>query len=215
MSNLLNELFDNPLIADKIEKKLPHLFQLASMESQRNGKVGMEVGSTREKILIALLMHTFGVDAVNADLPITEPEVDIFVHNVPLSIKTVTTTKGRWGGGIKLVWSVDADTAVRFKNNYTPSCDMLLAQIQWDDSGYLYLFPKQAQTEIMNRIGKDAYMRLPKPGTNARGVELTAAALNELSQHPHTKRIKIFFKEETLDYKEVYVKWLNAWRESV
>lgn len=61
------------------------------MESQRNGKIGMEVGSTREKILIALLMYKFGLDDVNANLPITEPEIDVIVKEEPLSIKTVTT----------------------------------------------------------------------------------------------------------------------------
>lgn len=183
------------------------------MESQRNGKIGMEVGSTREKILIALLMYKFGLDDVNANLPITEPEIDVIVKEEPLSIKTVTTKNGRWGNGIKLVWSVDANTASNFKSHYAPSCDMLLAQIQWNDTGFLYLFSKQAQTEIMNRLGKDGYMKLPTPGTNARGVELTSSALNELVSHSSTKKIEIFFEKEELDYREVYTKWLDAWHE--
>lgn len=213
MSIEVTALFDDAFVIKRVKSKLPHLFQLAEMESQRNGKIGMEVGSTREKILIALLMYKFGLDNVNADLPITEPEIDVIVKDEPLSIKTVTTTNGRWGNGIKLVWSVDANTASNFKTNYIPSCDMLLAQIQWNDNGYLYLFSKQAQTDIMNKLGKDNYMKLPKPGTNARGVELTSTALNELVNHSTTKKIEIYFEKEELDYREVYTKWLDAWHE--
>jgi putative uncharacterized protein ta0828 len=209
----VSTLFDDTFVVNRIKAKLPHLFQLAELESQRNGKIGMEVGSTREKILIALLMYKFGLDDVNANLPITEPEIDVFVKNEPLSIKTVTTTNGRWGNGVKLVWSVDANTAAKFKSSYNPSCDMMLAQIQWDDFGYLYLFSKQSQIDTMYKIGRDFYMKLPKPGTNARGVELTSAALDELTNHPNTKKIKIFFKRKELDYREVYTKWLDAWHE--
>lgn len=213
MSSKIATLFDDAFVGKRIKAKLPHLFQLAEMESQRNGKVGMEVGSTREKILIALLMYKFGLDGVNADLSITEPEIDVIVMNEPLSIKTVTTTNGRWGNGVKLVWSVDANTAANFKTNYVPSCDMLLAQIQWNNTGYLYLFSKQAQIEVMDMLGKDSYMKLPTLGTNARGVELTSLALNELVNQQSTRKIEIFFHKEVLDYREVYTKWLNAWHE--
>ena len=162
-------IFDDAFIVKRIQKKLPHLFQLAEMESQRNGKVGMEVGSTREKILIALLMYKFGLDDVNADINITVPEIDVFVKDEPLSIKTVTTQNGRWGNGTKLVWSVDANTALNFKYKYSPVCGMMLAQIQWDDEGALYFFSKELQEKVMNHLGKDVYMNLPKPGTNSRG----------------------------------------------
>lgn len=213
MISTVSALFDDTFVVKRIKAKLPHLFQLAEMESQRNGRIGMEVGSTREKILIALLMYKFGLDDVNADLPITEPEIDVIVKGEPLSIKTVTTTNGRWSNGIKLVWSVDANTALNFKIHYTPSCDMLLAQIQWNDTGFLYLFSKQAQTDIMNKLGKDNYMKLPTPGTNARGVELTPLALNELVNHSSTKKIEIYFEKEAIDYREIYTKWLDSWHE--
>ena len=90
---------------------------------------------------------------------------------------------------------------------------MLLAQIQWNDNGFLYLFSKQAQTETMDKLGKDNYMKLPTPGTNARGVELTSSALNELVNHSSTKKIEIYFEKEVLDYREIYTKWLDAWHE--
>ncbi len=43
------EIFSDKNLTAKIQKRLPHLFQLAELDSSRAGKVGMEVGSVREK----------------------------------------------------------------------------------------------------------------------------------------------------------------------
>jgi hypothetical protein len=50
--NKLFEIFDDEFLVEKIKKKLPYLFNIAELESSRAGKIGMEVGSIREKILI-------------------------------------------------------------------------------------------------------------------------------------------------------------------
>ncbi len=70
--SVYDELFDDQQVVGQIRQKLPRLFLLAELESQRNGKVGMEVGSVREKILIALLMYKFGLDRVNTGIAITD-----------------------------------------------------------------------------------------------------------------------------------------------
>jgi len=67
---MINELFNDAKIILKIQKRLPALFQLAELESSRAGKIGMEVGSVRERILIALLINKFGHKFVNTELPI-------------------------------------------------------------------------------------------------------------------------------------------------
>ena len=56
MASVYNKLFDDELIIRRVKNKLPRLFQLAELESSRNGKIGMEIGSVRERILIALLI---------------------------------------------------------------------------------------------------------------------------------------------------------------
>ena len=83
MSSVYSKLFDDNLIIKRVKNKLPHLFQLAELESSRNGKIGMEIGSVRERILIALLMYKFGIDIVDPDIPITASEVDVIVDNTP------------------------------------------------------------------------------------------------------------------------------------
>lgn len=149
---------------------------------------------------------------VNSDIPITAPEVDVIVNDNPLSIKTMTTNSERWSS-IKLIWTVDAKKALEFKNTYMPSCDMLVAKIRWNGEGKLLLFSKESQQQVLNDIGRDRYIKLPKENTNARGVEITAEALSILETNKDTRCVNINFTREKIDYREIYTKWLDAWRE--
>lgn len=213
MSNsVYNRLFDDNLIVRRVKNKLPRLFQLAELESSRNGKVGMEIGSVRERILIALLMYKFGIDIVDPNIPITAPEIDVIVDNTPLSIKTTTVPNNKWTS-IKLIWTVDAQKSLEFKNSYNPSCDMMVAKIQWGGQGKLLLFTKESQSDVLNEIGRDKYIKLPKANTNSRGVEITAEALALLEKCPDTRCIDVDFVRQQMDYREVYTKWLDAWRD--
>lgn len=60
MSNRLMEIFEDMTLVEKVKRRLPYLFQLAELESSRADKTGMEVGSVREKIIVALLIYKFG-----------------------------------------------------------------------------------------------------------------------------------------------------------
>src|SRR4030042_5871352 len=103
MTNKILELFSDNVLVQKVQTKLSKLFQLAELESSRAGKIGMEVGSVREKILIALLIYKFGLGNVESEIPITEPEIDVRVCSGPISIKTIT---GKKLGGVKIIWTV-------------------------------------------------------------------------------------------------------------
>ena len=129
MTNKILELFSDKVLVQKVQAKLPKLFQLAELESSRAGKVGMEVGSVREKILIALLIYKFGENNVETEIPITKSEIDVKVFGNPISIKTITSKNF---GNVKLVWTVDAEQALLFSQKYQPTCDIILAQINWN-----------------------------------------------------------------------------------
>lgn len=211
--SVYNKIFDDNLIVRRVKNKLPKLFQLAELESSRNGKLGMEIGSVRERIIIALLMYKFGIDIVDANLKITESEVDVIVNEQPLSIKTITSKTSKLSGGIKLIWTVDSQKALEFKNNYSPKCDMMLVQIVWSGMGKLILFSADSQNRVLEAIGRDRYIKLPKAGTNPRGAEITPEALNLLLNCDDTRIIEIPFVRGVIDYREVYTKWLDAWRD--
>ena len=50
MSKKIYEIFEEKKLIEKIKKKLPYLFQLAEIDNSRDGKLGMEIGSARERI---------------------------------------------------------------------------------------------------------------------------------------------------------------------
>ena len=63
----------------------------------------MQVGITRENVLIALFMYIYGTKSVES-LASTTAEADVKVKGQPISIKT-KSSKGY--GGIQLIWTVD------------------------------------------------------------------------------------------------------------
>ncbi len=145
MTNRIIELFDDETTVERIQRKLPYLFQLAEIESSRAGRIGMQVGSLREQIIVALLIYKFGEANVESEIPITEPEVDVKVYDEPISIKTIT---GKSFSGVKLIWTVDAEKAKEFRRNYYPHCDIILIQIVWDDIGGFYYIPSVSYTHL-------------------------------------------------------------------
>ena len=56
MDRRIKEVFEDLNTIAKIQNKLPKLFQLAELESSRAGKIGMEVGTVREKIIVSLFI---------------------------------------------------------------------------------------------------------------------------------------------------------------
>lgn len=210
MAKRIHEIFDEESLIKKINNKLPYLFQLAEIDNSRDGKLGMEIGSARERILIALLIYKFGEENVKTDIAITQSEIDVIVFDEPISIKTVTNKKVV---GVKLIWTVDAQKAIEFINQYSPECDILFAHINWDNKGALYLLSKESQKEVLKEFGKEFYFKLPKAGTNPRGVEISNNAINKLVEHPMTKKIIINWKrDETIKYNS-YNRWVEEWKE--
>ena len=209
MSSRLREIFRDRTLVNRIENKLPYLFQLAELESSRAGRVGMEVGSLRERIITALLIYKFGEANVETNIAITEPEVDVKLFGEPISIKTITC-KGL--SGVKLIWTVDAEKAREFRQTYYPRCDIILIQINWESVGGFYYIPLEAQRKVFDRVGRNGYIKLPKPGTNPRGVEITKEALSSLVRDNLSKVIEINWQKTKIQYNP-YKRWVDYWRQ--
>jgi len=209
LAGYLVEIFEDETLIGKIKKKLPYFFQLAELESSRAGKIGMQVGSLREKIIIALLIYKFGENNIKTDIPITKMEVDVELFGQPISIKTISN---RAFSGVKLIWTVDAQNAREFSENYYPRCDILLVQIVWNATGGLYYIPLGTQKKLFREMEKERYIKLPTLGTNPRGVEISKEALSHLVRSKETKVIKIDWQRSEIDY-HPYKRWVDYWKE--
>lgn len=209
MAGKLIEIFTDRNLVEKIKKRLPYLFQLAELESSRAGKTGMEVGSVRERIIVALLIYKFGESNVETEIPITESEVDAKLFGEPVSVKTIT---GKSLGGVKLIWTVDAQKAIEFRENYYPSCDILLVQINWGDTGGFFYIPVDLQEKLFDKMGRENYIKLPKAGTNPRGAEITKESLSNLVTDKQCQHIIIEWQKTKIDFNP-YKKWVDFWEE--
>jgi hypothetical protein len=209
MAGKLIDIFTDKNLVEKIKIRLPYLFQLAELESSRAGKTGMEVGSVRERIIVALLIYKFGEANIETEIPITESEVDAKLFGEPVSVKTIT---GKSLGGVKLIWTVDAQKAIEFRKNYYPSCDILLVQINWGDTGGFFYIPVDLQEKLFDKMGRENYIKLPKAGTNPRGAEITKESLSNLVADKQCQRIIIEWQKTKIDFNP-YKKWVDFWEE--
>jgi hypothetical protein len=127
----------------------------------------------------------------------------------PVSIKTIT---GKGFSGVKLIWTVDAQKAKEFQESYYPHCDILLIQINWNDMGGFYYIPLSAQKRLFEIMGRENYIKLPKPGTNPRGVEITKEALSRLVADGESRNIPINWQRTKITFNS-YQRWVELWRE--
>lgn len=208
MSHPISRLFQEDVTIKKIQERLPYLFQIAEIESSRSGKIGMQVGSLRENIIIALLKYKFGERAVSTDIPITEAEIDVKLLGQPISIKTIS---GTGYAGVKLIWTVDSPKALEFYDTYYPRVDVIFVRINWGGSGGFYFIPVAVQRETFKKCGKEEYIKLPKVGTNPRGVEITKRALYEILHHKNTCMIPIRWEKVDISI-DPYKRWVDYWK---
>jgi hypothetical protein len=72
--------------------------------------------------------------------------------------------------------------------------------------------PIEVQKMLFDEIGRQNYIKLPKPGTNPRGVEITKEALSSLVKNRESKRIEINWQRIKIEF-NTYKRWVDLWRE--
>ena len=203
-----SELFTPPF-RERITKVLPTLFNMVELENRRGKKLGMEVGTARERVLIALCMYVYGSDKIEFP-PSTSPELDVLVNGHPVSIKTKSSSGLN---GVKLVWTVDWEKIDAFLASYHPSSDVLYVNILWNKTGGFSLIPRHVQAQILQDIGIDRYVKIPPRGTNPRGVEISREALGLLLHHGDTQSLPIVWPRDPslLVERALYGRWIELW----
>lgn len=208
----LRDLFEDTQIVNKIKSKLPVLFKIAELSVSRGSRVGMEIGTLREQIIVALFIYKYGRDAVDTNIPPNEKEVDVFIkgHKNPISIKTKS---GKGYSGVKLIWTVDWKQVDRFLESYYPRTDMIYVNVVWGKDGVFSYIPLHIQEEVFKKLGRERYIKLPRKGTNPRGVEISSEALRScLSLTPYKIPIE-WVVDDNLSY-DPYGRWVELWEKS-
>ena len=70
----------------------------------------------------------------------------------------------------------------------------------------------EAQEKLFAKIGREGYIKLPKAGTNPRGVEITKEALLNLVSSKDSRIIDIEWQKPEIEY-HPYKRWVDYWRE--
>lgn len=88
----------------------------------------------------------------------------------------------------------------------------MLVHINWNHTGGFHYIPLETQKRLFKKLGREKYIKLPKPGTNPRGVEITKEALLSLVEDRMSKVIEIHWQRRPVDYNP-YKRWVDYWRE--
>lgn len=191
-----------------VKSKLPKLFEIAEVESTRGGKIGMEVGILRERILTSFFISKAGEENVDGDSSATENSKDVQVNGDDISIKTFT---GSGYSGVKIFWTSDTESAKRVMDNYTPEFDLIVANINWgSNKGGLYYVDKQTQRQVMDSVGRNKFLKISS-GSNNRGITYGTDVLKKLLNHENTLKIEIDWVKtnEKFNIFERWVKLIN------
>lgn len=204
------DLLEDEALVQKIKKRLPYLFYLAEKKISRKGTTGMEVGTLREQILIALFIHKFGRE--NVQLERITGKHDVRVLGYPISIKTAKAKPGT--PSLKVWWGSDNQKAKELKEQYRPSSILMAAIIKWGGDGELALIPKEVQEELFEEVGAENYLKI-STGTNNRGVAIPGKIVSELLRRSE-KKISIRWQVPSFNsFKEdewtPYLEWLEYW----
>lgn len=88
----------------------------------------------------------------------------------------------------------------------------MLVQINWNGNGNFYYIPLEARKDLFESMGREKYIKLPKSGTNPRGVEITKEALSRLVNDGRSRHITIEWRETEVKF-DPYKKWIDLWME--
>lgn len=198
--NLITEVLGNP----EAQKLLTTFYASSQAEHIRNGKLSMEIGNSREKDLIAVLVHYLGDKLkYKIDNDLTE---DFQVEDRRVSVKHITVkSKTRDVEGVcKCKWTADADKAdlyIKEMLECKPEMftDILLGFIAPERKTITYVLV--AAETVMEGVGvlkEKAFVS--RKGTNNRGVEFSKEMMLYMCEHAHSRTtIRGVDLSETLD----------------
>lgn len=153
-----------------------------------NGKIGMEVGKWREKIMIVCLWDCFGKENV---IIVSESKgnIDMYFFGVPMSIKFADITKNVTK--INATWSIGKtdEQVEENKKEYKPDFTILYCGIRYGQTcNSIFLIDTKTQNEVFGELGRETYLT-----RGGKGLTIPAKVVKKLIQHQSTKSIVVTY----------------------
>ena len=95
---------------------------------------------------------------------------------------------------------------------FLKKCEMSNLTTFLKNRGGFYYVPLETQKRFFDKVRRKKYIKLPKVGTNPRGVEITKEALSTLLENNKSRRIEINWQRTKIDFNP-YKRWVDFWRE--
>jgi hypothetical protein len=114
---------------EKYIKGLISLYQSSQTECSRSSGLTPEIGSSRERDLIASFVSNSKLN-VKYDIP-NEKVEDVIINKNKISIKH-SSNKKTSQSGIKVIWTVDIEKRNKFLKNFMFTCDLIIIYVRFD-----------------------------------------------------------------------------------
>lgn len=199
MSERIVGLLTDPQYTSLIQQKLPPAFQ--TVEDQLRGNPA--VGLLREQVILGMLIAFLGEANVRQVKSGVAADIDCYVDNQSLSIKTVSQS-----GGIRIKWTSNAVRARAFMSTYIPQSNLLVIRIAWGERGSIRYIPLTVQQRVFQRMGA-RYLDY-RATTNTRGVNLSAQAETALNDAPETHSLTVLWRRSN-EVTDPVKKWVDYW----
>lgn len=155
-------------------KGLIILYQSSQIECSRSAGLTPEVGSSRERDVIASLYNDKEL-CVEYNIS-NRNEEDVIVNGKKISIKH-SSNKYNSCSGMKIVWTVDKTERIKFVKKFVFNCDLLIVYVRFDKQNvngelvvmYIEKSTLVAQQHLFGIRNEEIFKCL---NGNSRGVEL-------------------------------------------
>ena len=174
-----NSIFQNIFENNNIHK-LIYLYQLSHYENQRNNRLTAEVGTSREKDIIAYMIFILNKSNVQYKID-NEKEEDIIVNGRKISIKH-SSNKTCSSSSIKVQWTENRNIQNKLMKKFHFKCDILLIYVRFDKCnikcGQLEIL--YISNELLNNIKKQMKNIFKTRNSNGRGIEFSSRFFDKI-----------------------------------